>query len=112
MSKPQCRSAGWRKWSMINRRFLLLIPFILAAVPGDEPPREWIDPATGHRVIRLSNEPGSANLYFHQHAYTASGDKMVITRREGISTIDLKTRKLEPVVEGRVSRIVVGRKSG
>src|SRR5207245_3664828 len=95
-------------WSMIIRKFLLLIPFILAAVTVDEPPREWIDPSTGHRVIRLSNEPGSASLYFHQNAYTASGDKMVITTREGISTIDLKTRKIEQLVEVRVSRIVLG----
>src|SRR5262249_2575366 len=37
---------------------------------ANEPPREWIDPSTGHRVIRLSTEPGSSSLYFHQNAYT------------------------------------------
>ncbi len=35
---------------------------------AEEPPREWIEPATGHRVIRLSREPGTSSLYFHQNA--------------------------------------------
>ena len=38
-------------------------------------PREWIDPDTGHRVVRLSDEPGSQSLYFHQYAYTPDGKK-------------------------------------
>jgi oligogalacturonide lyase len=76
-----------------------------------EPPLEWVDPATGHRVIRLSRDPGSSSFYFHQNAYTASGDKMVISTREGLATINLKTRQIEPLVEGRVSHVVVGRKS-
>ena len=56
-----------------------------------EPPLEWIEPETGHRVIRLSREPGSASLYFHQNPYTASGDKLVVTTPRGTSTIELKT---------------------
>jgi oligogalacturonide lyase len=76
-----------------------------------EPPTEWIDPATGHRIFRLTSEPGSASLYFHQNPYTAEGDKMVITTQGGISTINLKTRKIEQVVEGRASHMVVGRKT-
>jgi oligogalacturonide lyase len=35
-----------------------------------------------------------------------------VTTPEGISTIDLTTRKIEPVVTGQVRVIVVGRKSG
>jgi oligogalacturonide lyase len=76
-----------------------------------EPPLEWVEPETGHRVIRLSREPGSASLYFHQNAYTASGDKLVITTPRGISTIELKTGKLESVVEGRAGSIIVGKKT-
>jgi oligogalacturonide lyase len=76
-----------------------------------EPPTEWVDPATGHRVIRLTREPGSASLYFHQNPYTAEGDKMVITTPGGISTINLKTRAIEKIVEGRASHLVVGRKT-
>jgi oligogalacturonide lyase len=39
---------------------------------------EWIDSATGHRVVRLSRLPGtSEGFYFHQNAFTPEGDKMV-----------------------------------
>jgi oligogalacturonide lyase len=77
-----------------------------------EPPREWIDPDTGHRIIRLSDEPGSASLYFHQNAYTPDGEKLIITTPTGLATINLKTRAIEKVVEGRVNIIVTGRKTG
>src|SRR5215831_2529169 len=79
--------------------------------PGSGPPLEWVDPATGHRVVRLSREPGSASLYFHQNAYTASGDRMVFTTREGLSAYNFKTRAIEPLVQGRVSGVIVGRRS-
>jgi oligogalacturonide lyase len=78
---------------------------------AQEPPREWVEPVTGHRVVRLSDEPGSASLYFHQNPYTASGDKLVFTTKTGISTVDLKTRRIEQVVDGRASHLVVGPKS-
>jgi oligogalacturonide lyase len=72
---------------------------------------EWIDADTGHRVIRLSREAGTASLYFHQNAYTASGDKLVVTTPQGIATIELKTGKLELIVAGRASSLIVGRQS-
>lgn len=75
------------------------------------PPRDWIDPATGHRVIRLSEEPGTASLYFHQNAYTAEGDLVVVTMPEGIAAISLETGELRPVVEEPARVLVVGRKS-
>jgi len=74
-------------------------------------PKESVDPATGHRVVRLSDESGTASLYFHQNPYTASGDKMVVTTRDGLATIDLRSRKIESIVAGRVSEVVVGRKT-
>lgn len=77
-----------------------------------EPPTEWIDAATGHRVVRLSREPGTASLYFHQNAYTPDGQKLVVTNPHGVATINLATRAIEQVVEGRVAVIVVGRRSG
>src|SRR3990172_10382279 len=75
-----------------------------------EPPTEWIEPTTGHRVIRLSREPGTASLYFHQNPYTAAGDKMIVTTREGLATIHLTTRAIEPVVKDRVGQVVFGKK--
>jgi oligogalacturonide lyase len=77
-----------------------------------EIPLEWTDPDTGHRVMRLSDEPGSASLYFHQNAYTPDGEKLIITTPTGLSTINLKTRAIEKVVDGRVNVIVTGRKTG
>jgi oligogalacturonide lyase len=81
----------------------------LGSIPA--PPREWIEPATGHRVVRLSDEPGSASLYFHQNGYTARGDKLLFSTPHGLATIDLKTRAIVPVVDGLVSHVVVGPKS-
>jgi len=83
-----------------------------APAAAAEPPREWIDPATGHRIVRLSDEPGTASLYFHQNAYSPDGKKLVVTTPHGISTITLATRAIDEVVAGKVNVIVVGRKSG
>jgi len=91
---------------------LLTIPELTWAQGGKEIPREWIDPDTGHRVIRLSDEPGSASLYFHQNAYTPDGEKLIITTPTGLSTINLKTRAIEKVVEGRVNVIITGKRTG
>ncbi len=98
-------------------RCLMLILLLAAAglaqqsAPAVEAPLEWTEAETGHRVIRLSREPGTASLYFHQNAYTASGDKLVVTSSRGISTIELKTGKIELIVEGRTSNLIVGRKT-
>jgi oligogalacturonide lyase len=81
-----------------------------ASQAADEPPVEWVE-ASGHRVVRLSREPGSASLYFHQNPYTAEGDKLLFTTPEGLSTVNLKTRAIESVVEGSAAQVVVGRKS-
>lgn len=95
----------------------LCVVALVAAAPGaqapdKELPREWIDPDTGHRVVRLSDEPGSQSLYFHQNGYTPDGARLIITTPTGLATIDLKTRAIEKVVEGRVNLIMTGRKTG
>ncbi|MBV9125222.1 MAG: PD40 domain-containing protein [Planctomycetes bacterium] len=77
---------------------------------AEEPPTEWVE-STGHRVLRLTSEPGSSSFYFHQNAYTAAGDKMVLTTRAGLAVLNLKTRKVEPLVEGRAGNAVVGKKT-
>jgi len=88
-----------------------LVPVARPAIGPAQPPREWIDPATNHRIIRLSEEPGSTSLYFHQNAYTASGDKLLIAVPDGLATVDLKTRAIERIVSGSVSHVVVGGKT-
>ncbi len=74
-------------------------------------PKEWIDPDTGHRVVRLTDEPGSQSLYFHQNPYTATGDKMVFTSPTGLYAYDFKTGRSKLLVEGRVGSLVVGPKT-
>ncbi|HEV2762670.1 MAG TPA: oligogalacturonate lyase family protein [Pyrinomonadaceae bacterium] len=91
---------------------LLAAPVATRAQQGQELPREWVDKDTGHRVVRLSDEPGSQSLYFHQNGYTPDGRKMIMTTPTGLSAVDLKTRKVEKIVEGRVGILIVGKKSG
>ena len=88
------------------------------------PPREWIDKETGHRIIRLTDEPNSESLYFHQNAFSPDGMKMAFTSPTGIYQVDLATRKIELILAGdtsqftqgntgsRISMIVAGRKTG
>ena len=86
--------------------------FLMLSVPVlAEPPRTWIDPDTGHRVVRLTSEPGSASLYFNQNGYTADGKSLVYTTPGGISVLNLATQQTRQVVEGKVRLIDAGRKS-
>ncbi len=94
---------------MLRHAFLAIV-LAGSLSTADDPPREWIE-TTGHRVIRLSDQPGTASLYFHQNPYTATGDKMVVSTPQGLATIALATRTIAPLVEGRVSSLVVGRKT-
>src|SRR5205823_7996386 len=88
--------------AMIRTLLLLAIAGMRLLWAQTALPTEWIDPDTGHRVIRLSREPGTASLYFHQNAYSADGRKLVVTNPHGIATINLATREIDQVVEGRV----------
>ena len=76
------------------------------------PPAEWIDPDTGHRVVQLSTEPGSESLYFNLNPFTPDGRKMVITAPNGISLVDLQTREVEQIIGGRAHVIMAGHKTG
>jgi oligogalacturonide lyase len=59
-----------------------------AAAP-DNSPTDWIDPDTGHRVIRLSSEPGSSTLYFHDNSYSELGDKLIFNSPGGIAMVEV-----------------------
>ena len=98
------------------RSLFLLIPFcttvaLFAQDAAKTPPKSWIDPDTGHKVYRLTDEPNSASLYFNQNGYTADGKKLIYTTPEGISTFDLQSHATRRVVEGRVRVIVTGHKT-
>ena len=48
----------------------LLISLIFASFRAlaVDAPTNWVDPATGHRVIRLTHEPGSDSFYFNYNS--------------------------------------------
>jgi len=68
-----------------------------SAIHAQETPRNWIDPATGHRIIRLSGDEGGSSLYFHQNTYTPKGDKLIFDTKAGIAAIDVAKLGKEPV---------------
>ncbi len=90
---------------------LALLVCVAPLFAQTSPPKTWVDTDTGHRVIRLTDEPDSASLYFNQDGYTADGREMVYTTPDGISVLDLKSLAARPVVKGRVRVIVTGRKT-
>src|SRR6516165_9678083 len=98
------------KWPPVVQ--LLLVLALAGSAQEKELPREWVDPDTGHRVVRLSEEGGSQSLYFHQNAYTPDGRTLVITTPTGLAAIDLKTHGLRKIISERVNLIMVGRKTG
>ena len=90
-------------------------------------PTSWVDKDTGHRVIRLTDEPGSSGFYFNINAYTPDGEQMVYNAPNGIHVFDLVSHKTKLVVanplpadaapgsfahfRNAVHSIVVGRKT-
>ncbi len=78
---------------------------------AQEPPMVWVDPETGHRVHRLTNEPNSTGFYFNINAYTPDGKEMVYSAPDGIHVLELGTLKTRLVVAGRVHAIIVGKKT-
>jgi oligogalacturonide lyase len=98
--------------------FAQATPADLASVPAPPsdtpPPRTWIDAQTGHRVIRLTDEPGSASFYFNYNPFTPDGKEMVYTTPDGISVLDLTTFKTRQIVSApnrAAHTIIVGHKT-
>src|SRR3954467_10609032 len=78
----------------------VLLPAVAVADPGPQDravPSDWVDPATGHRVIRLSGDEGGSSLYFHQNTYTPKGDRFIFNTGAGIVAVDLTKLGKGPV---------------
>ncbi|HVU25971.1 MAG TPA: hypothetical protein VHE13_17705, partial [Opitutus sp.] len=86
-------------------------PKPLPVPAGGQPPESWIDADTGHRVIRLTKEPGSASFYFTDNGYTPDGKQLVYTTPEGISVLNLATHAARKIVPAPAKAIIVGRKT-
>ncbi len=75
-------------------------------------PVMWLDSDAGHKVTRLTNEPGSRSLYFNQNAFTPDGKQMVYLVDKSIYVVNLiENNPSRLLVTGPVSSIVVGRKT-
>ena len=57
---------------------LLTFSFLGLTKADAEENFSWIDPATGHRIVRLTDEAGLDSPYFHQNAFTPSGEGVVL----------------------------------
>jgi oligogalacturonide lyase len=96
-------------------RVLVIAALALASVrvyAQNDIPTDWIDPDTGHRVIRLSREDNSRSSYFHQNEFTPDGKKLIFTSPSGLQAVDLQTRVIEQIRAGRTGLLCVGRKTG
>ena len=79
---------------------------------GKEPPKSWIDADTGHRVFRITNEPGSDSFYFNFNAFTPDGKQMIYTTSDGnLMVVKLANFEARPLAKGITRAIVVGHKT-
>jgi len=87
---------------------------MLTAKPGAQatPPKSWIDQTTGHRIVRISDEPGSSSNYFNVNSYTPDGRWMAYSSPSGIMALNLKTFASKLIIPGRVSLQFVGHRTG
>ena len=124
---PKRRSAT----NPMKRIFVSIVAVSAALLPmasAQNLPTSWVDKDTGHRIHRLTDEPGSSGFYFNVNAFTPDGKAMVYNSPDGIRVLDLasyKTRLLVPnpprpadaapgtpgFFRGGVHTIVVGRKT-
>jgi len=63
-------------------------------------------------VVRLTNEPNSASVYFNQNGYNPQAARGCCIRLpDGIWALDLESKQTRQVVSGRVRLIEAGRKN-
>jgi len=71
---------------------LSILGFSLVLVVGAVTPqetRDWLDSDTGHRIVRLTDAAGGSTLYFHDNAFSPSGDTLMFNTPNGIAIVDV-----------------------
>jgi oligogalacturonide lyase len=64
---------------------------VASFAPQHQPPIDWIDPETGHRIVRLTGDSGGATLYFHDNAFSPDGNKLIVNTPEGVAVLDVSS---------------------
>ncbi|MGA2583261.1 MAG: oligogalacturonate lyase family protein [Tepidisphaeraceae bacterium] len=76
--------------------FAVVVFASACVLAADDSPKDWIDPDTGHRIIRLSEKDGSRTLYFHDNSYTPEGDKLIFNTPDGVAVVDITQLGIVP----------------
>ena len=79
--------------------------FVSDSVPQEK--RDWIDPDTGHRIVRLTDDAGGSTLYFHDNAFSPEGDTLMFNTPNGIAVVDVAkigTPDLKPEIVAQEPR--------
>ncbi len=64
------------------------VMLVIGALQSQER-RDWIDPDTGHRIVRLTDAVGGSTLYFHDNAFSPEGDTLMFNTPNGIAVVDV-----------------------
>ena len=92
------------KLATLTTLLALALPAVTQTTPippsatGAVPPKTWVDKDTGHRIVRVTDEPNSTGFYFNVNAYTPDLKTMIYTAPDGIHTYDLATHKTRLLV--------------
>jgi len=104
-----------RRPSILPALLIHLTALLATAQTTAPAPREWLDPDTGHRIHRLTDEPNSTGFYFNMNAYTPDGKRMVYSAPDGIHVLELaskQTKLLVPTTQpGQLRTVIVGHKT-
>src|SRR5262245_46952051 len=73
----------------ISLAAIVLVGSAMLAAVQAPPPRDWVDPSTGHRVVRLTDDAGGSTLYFHDNAFSPEGDKLMFTTPRGMAVVEV-----------------------
>lgn len=115
MLRPRRRTAAsGRRASAQSKGIFANLPGARHSTLGDR--QESTETGSESAFIRLTDEPGSASLYFNLNAYTPDGKQMVYTTPDrGIAVVDLTTFTSRRLVNGPVGggpgAVVVGHKT-
>jgi oligogalacturonide lyase len=73
------------------KSWLIIATVAGAALPPtwEQSTHDWVDPSTGHRVVRLTDDVGGSTLYFHDNAFSPEGDKSMFNTPNGIAVVDV-----------------------